>query len=102
MSELTEVAIGGSIQVLWLLETELTDYNIVRIIDQESHKTPTNDTRPQVPVVFDDLDELFIALLASLIGIDVDREGLGDTNCIRELNKAATSKLSSNQGFCWN
>ena len=70
------------------------------------YKTPgwqtrwlTDDTRPEVPVVADDLDELSVALLASAVCIDEDGQGLSNTNGVRELYKATTSKATSNEGL---
>ena len=40
----------------------------------------TDDTRAEIPVVADDLDELSVALLASAVRIDEDGQGLSNTN----------------------
>ena len=52
----------------------------------------TNDTRPEVPVVADDLHELLVRHLASAVRVDVDREGLGNTDSVRELDERAARK----------
>ena len=57
----------------------------------------TNDTRTEIPVVADDLDELSVALLASAVGFDKDRQRLSDTDGVRELDKGSTGKASSDQ-----
>lgn len=59
----------------------------------------TNDTRTKVPVFPDNFDELFICLFSGSIRINVDGQGFCDTNSIRELNKSAPSKTSSDKGF---
>ena len=43
-------------------------------------KELTDDTRSEVPVVADDLDELLVGLLASAVGVDVHRQRLSDTD----------------------
>ena len=60
---------------------------------------PTDDTRPEVPVVADDLDELSVGLLASAVGFDKDRQRLSDTDGVRELDKGTTSETSSYKGL---
>ena len=57
----------------------------------------TDDTRAEIPVVADDLDELSVALLASAVCIDEDGQGLSNTNGVRELDKGTTGKASSDQ-----
>ena len=57
----------------------------------------TDDTRAEIPVVADDLDELSVALLASAVRIDEDGQGLSNTNGVRELDKGTTGKTSSDQ-----
>lgn len=59
----------------------------------------TNDTRAEVPVVADDLDELLIGLLTGAVGVDEDRQRLSDTNGVRELDKAAAGEAGVNQGL---
>ena len=59
----------------------------------------TNDTRPEVPVVTDNLDELGVGPLASAVGVDEDRQWLSDTNGVRELDKAAAGKAGSDKGL---
>jgi hypothetical protein len=76
-----EVTIGGGLQVLRPLETELT----------------YNDTWPQVPVFLDDLDEFLIGLGSGLVCIDVDRERFGDTNGIRKLDEGTAGQSASNE-----
>lgn len=58
----------------------------------------TNDTRAEVPVVADDLDELLIGLLvAGAVSIDEDRQRLSDTNGVRELDEAAAGQAGVDQ-----
>jgi len=78
------VTVGGGLQVLGLLEVELLD----------------NDTRPQVPVVSDDLDQVEVGhLLAGTVGVDVDREGLGDSDGVRELDKSSSGETGGDEGL---
>ena len=59
--------------------------------------TRTDDTGPEVEVLADNFDELLIRNLASAVRVDVDRERLGDTDGVRELDKGTTGKTSSDQ-----
>ena len=58
-----------------------------------------NDTRTEVKVVADDLDELVGALVGCTVGLDEDGEGLSDTNGVRELNKGAARKAGRDEGL---
>ena len=49
-----------------------------------------DDTRAEVEVLADNLDELLVRDLASAVCVDVDRQGLGDTDGVRELDERAT------------
>lgn len=75
-----EVTIGRSLAVNWLLKVELLH----------------DDTGPKIPVLPDDLDELQICLPACAICIDKDRQRLGDTDGVRELDKRTASEASGN------
>jgi hypothetical protein len=75
-----EVTIGSSLAVNRLLQVELLH----------------DDTRPEVPILPDNLDELRISFLARAICIDEDRQGLRDTNSVGELNENTPSKASGN------
>jgi len=46
-----------------------------------------NDTGTQVEVVTDDLDQLSRSLLRSAVMVDVDGEGLGNTDGVRQLGR---------------
>ena len=78
-----EVAVGGSLEVLGLLETKLAD----------------DDTGAEIPVLEDDLDELVVVLLSGAVGVDVDGERLSNTNGVGELDEGATGEASSDEGF---
>src|SRR5687767_8029143 len=67
----TEVSVLGSLEVDGLVQVELTD----------------DDTRSEVKVLADDLDELLRGLLRGAVRVDVDGEGLSDTNGVRQLDK---------------
>jgi hypothetical protein len=73
-----EVTVLGSLEVDGLCKVQLLD----------------NDTRTEVKVVPDDLDELVGALVGGTVGLDEDGEGLGDTNGVGELDKGTASELS--------
>lgn len=79
----TEVAVLGSLAVDGLVKVQLTD----------------NDTRSEVEVVTDDLDELFRVLLRGAVRVDEDGEGLGNTNGVGELDKGTTAELGGNEGL---
>lgn len=76
-----EVAVLGGLQVDRAVQAELAD----------------NDTRSQVKVLADDLDELIRGLGGGAVGLDEDGEGLGDTNSVRELDKGSTGKAGVDQ-----
>ena len=78
-----EVAVRGGLEVLGPLEPELLD----------------DDTGSEIPVLADDVDELGVGLLAGAVGVDVDGEGLSDTNGVRELNQDTASEASSDEGL---
>lgn len=58
-----------------------------------------NDTGSQVEVLVDDLDELLGGLVRGAVGVDVDRQGLSNTNGVGELNKGAASEASVDEGL---
>lgn len=58
-----------------------------------------NDTGAQVEVGADDLDELLRVLLRRAVGVDVDRQGLGDTDGVRELDEGTASKAGGDEGL---
>lgn len=51
----------------------------------------------EVEVVLDDLDNLAIRLLAGVVCVDEDRQRLGNTDGIRELDQAAVSEAGSDE-----
>lgn len=79
----TKVAVLGSLEVDGLGQVQLSD----------------NDTRSEVEVVQDDLDELLRSLLRGAVRVDIDGEGLSDTNGVRELDEGATAETSGNEGL---
>lgn len=80
-----EVAVRGGLEVLGLLQAKLLD----------------DDTGAEIPVVADDLDELSVSLLAGAVGVDVDGEGLGNTDGVRELDEDAAGEASSDERLGW-
>lgn len=79
----TEVSVLGSLEVDGLVQVELTD----------------DDTRSEVKVLADDLDELLRGLLRGAVRVDVDGEGLSDTNGVRQLDKGTSAEASVDQGL---
>jgi|SRR5687768_14927630 hypothetical protein len=77
----TEVTVLGGLEVDGAVEVQLAD----------------NDTRAEVEVAADDLDELLGGLVGGAVGVDVDGEGLSNTNGVGELDKGATSETSVDQ-----
>lgn len=73
-----KVTIGSGLAVNRLLQVELLH----------------DDTGPKVPVLPDNLDELGIRLLARAIGIDEDRQRLGDTDSVGQLDEHTASEAS--------
>ena len=51
----------------------------------------------QVEVVLDDLRELGVGLDAGAVGVDEDRQGLGDADGVRELDEAALAQLRGDE-----
>ena len=80
-----EVTISRSLAVNRLLKVKLLD----------------DDTGPKIPILPDNLDELQIRLLACAISVDKDRQRLGDTDGVRQLDERTASEASGNQGLGW-
>jgi hypothetical protein len=57
----------------------------------------TNDTGAEIPVLVDDGNKLLVGLLASAVSINIDGEGLGNTDSVGELNEGAAGEASGNQ-----
>lgn len=53
-----------------------------------------DDTGTHVEVGLDDVDELLGGLVRGAVGVDVEGEGLGDTNGVRELDEGTAGKAS--------
>lgn len=80
-----------------LVSTKVTVLGGLEVDGLGQVKFLNNDTGPQVEVVTDDLDELIRALGRGTVGIDVNGQGLSDTDGVRELNQSAAGKASSDQ-----
>lgn len=78
-----EVAVLGGLAVDGAVKVELTD----------------NDTGSEVEVVSDDLDQLVRGLLGGAIRVDVDGEGLSNTDGVRELDKSSSAETGSDEGL---
>jgi len=59
----------------------------------------TNDTRSEVEVVSDDLDELGVGLRSRAVRVDEDGQGLGDTDGVRELDEGSLGEAGSDEGL---
>lgn len=77
------MAVLGGLEVDGAVQVELSD----------------NDTRSEIEVLEDDLDKLVRGLLGSAVRVDIDGEGLGNTNGVRELDKSSSGETSSNEGL---
>ena len=60
----------------------------------------TNDTRAEVKVVADDLDELVGGLVGGAVGVDVDGQRLGDTDGVRQLDERTAGQLGVDERLC--
>jgi hypothetical protein len=79
----TKVAVLGSLEVDGLGEVELLD----------------DDTGPEVEVLADDLDKLVRGLVRCAVRINIDRERLGNTNGVRELDEGTTGETGGDEGL---
>ena len=57
----------------------------------------TDDTRSEIPVSPDDLDEIVVRELSGTIGINEDRQRLRNNNRVRQLDQATACKTASNK-----
>ncbi len=78
-----EVTVLGGLEVDGLGKVKLTD----------------NDTGTEVKVVADDLNKLLGGLVGGTVGVDVEGEGLGDTNGVGELDKGTAGEAGGNEGL---
>lgn len=56
-----------------------------------------NDTGTEVKVLVDNLNKLLRGLFRCAVGLDKEREGLSDTNGVRELDKSTAGQLGGNE-----
>jgi hypothetical protein len=59
----------------------------------------TYDTGSEIPVLEDDGDEFFVALLSSAISVNIDRERLSNTNGVGQLDQGTAGKSSRDERF---
>ena len=78
-----EVTVLGSTVVDGVGEVELLD----------------NDTGTEVEVLADDLDKLLGVLVGGTVVLNEERERLGDTDGVRELDETAAGETSLDQGL---
>lgn len=57
----------------------------------------THDTRSEVPVLTDELDNLLLRDLSCAVGVDIDRQRLSYTDSVGELDKNTTSNATRDQ-----
>lgn len=60
-------------------------------------KLLNDDTGLHVEVVTDNLDQLLGGLLRCAVGVDVDRQRLGNTDSVRQLDESAAGQTSGDQ-----
>ena len=77
----TKVAVLGSLEVDGAVQVELAH----------------NDTRTEVKVAADDLDELSRGLVRGAVSVDIDGQRLSNTNGVGELDKGTAGKASVDQ-----
>ena len=77
------MAVLGSLEVDRLGKVELLD----------------NDTRSEIEVLVDDLNELVGGVVRGSIGVDEDGGWLRNTNGVGELDKSTTSELGVDEGL---
>ena len=58
-----------------------------------------NDTRTEIEVVADDLDQLLGGLAGGTVGLNEEGEGLSDTNGVGELDKGTAGQTGVDQGL---
>jgi hypothetical protein len=64
----------------------------------ETHaRIRTDDTRAEVEVVHDDINELLVRLLAGAVGVHEDGERLSDADGVRELDERAAGEAGVNK-----
>lgn len=94
------MAVGCSLKVLGLLEVKLANYKRSSAYANSAKAVEfTDDTRPKVPVLLNDSNELLVSLLAGTIGINIDGQRLSNTDGVRKLDKRSASEAGSNKGF---
>lgn len=82
-----EALVGAKVAVLGRLEVD--GLGEVELLD--------NDTGAEVEVGADDLDELIRVLLRGAVGVDVDRQGLRNTDGVRELDEATAGEAGGDE-----
>lgn len=82
-----EALVGAKVAVLGRLEVD--GLGKVELLD--------NDTGAEVEVGADDLDELIRVLLRGAVGVDVDRQGLRNTDGVRELDEATAGEAGGDE-----
>ena len=79
------MAVLGRLEVDWVGKVELLD----------------DDTRSQVKVVLDYLNELVGRFVGCAVCLNEDGKGLGDTDGVGELDERTASEASGNEGLGW-
>jgi len=82
-----------------LLVGEVSVRSSLKVDGTSKVKILDNDTRTEIKVVTDNLDELSRGLVRGTVSVNKDGKGLGNTNGVGELNKGTLGKTSSNEGL---
>jgi len=102
--KLTNVATRLELELLGLLPgeglvAEVTVLSSTVVDGVGEVKLLDNDTGTEVKVLVDDLDELLGGLVGGTVVLNEEREGLGDTDGVRELDETAASEVGLDQGL---
>jgi len=79
----SKVAVGGGLLVNRTAEVEVLN----------------DGTGAEVKVLLNNGQQLGVGLDTSAVGVDIHRQGLGNTNGVGDLHQAATGELSSDEGL---
>jgi hypothetical protein len=77
--------------------TEVTVSSGLLVDGLEQVKFLDDDTRTQVPVVSNDLNELSLVLVRGTVGLNEDGQWGGNTNSIGQLDSASTGNLGGDE-----
>jgi hypothetical protein len=78
--------------------TKVTVGSSLLVDGSEQIEFLNDNTRTQVPVVSNDLNELSLGLVRGTVGLNEDGQWGSNTNSIGQLDSASTGNLGSNKG----